>query len=313
MRSGGVVAVGVCLVVTLGCSDAATDRSGPAAIRRYVSALQAGDFDAAMAERCASAQVPSTDEGSKEQFLAQVRQVQGAAGGELRVHDIVEVQPVRLATAQGVPYEHEFRVRLATATGVSGALAVGTVTENGAAKVCGWSVEESFAVREQLAAETFTANTAHVGDVRGLVEHVATEIDGDIQDSNRLTAQSDFAGVEGWTSGWTTASYGGGRITVVRYDNAEAALGHATAIIDQFAPDATTTFTLSGLPDARVLRYTGLAWTGVQTADIAGQIDVAVAVYDDVVVWMTASGLDPNDDHSKLNAIAEAVRSAIGQ
>lgn len=289
------------------------DGSGAGAIRRYVSALQLGDFGAAMAERCASAQVPSTDKNTKESFLAQVRQVKAAAGGELRAYDIIEVHPVRLGNAQGVPYEHEFRARLATATGPSDALHIGTVTENGAPKMCGWSVEESFDVRDQLANETIAGSNVHVDDVRSVVEQVATGVGGDIQDSSAMTRRSDFAGIEGWSSGWRTGSYGGGRITVIRYDNAEASLSHAKAIIDHFAPDATTTFTMSELPDAQALRYSGLAWTGVQTADLAGQIDVAVAVYDDVVVWMTASGLDPEENHSKLNVIAETVHSIVGQ
>lgn len=266
-----------------------------------------------MAERCASAQVPSSDKDAKESFLSDVRRVKAAAGGELTVYDIIEVHPVRLGNPQGVPYEHEYRVRLATSTGPSDALEVGTVTENGAPKMCSWSVEESFEVRDQLATETIMASAVHVDDVRSVVEQVATGVGGDIQDSSAMTVQSDFAGVEGWSSGWRTGSYGGGRITVIRYDNADAALSHAKAIIDQVAPDATTTFTMPELPDAQALRYTGLAWTGIQTADLAGQIDVAVVVYDDVVVWMTASGLDPSEDHSKLIAIAEAVHSIVGQ
>ena len=303
MRRGwATVVAGLLAFSTAACSGDAKDPSPADVVRRYVGVLQAGDFAEAMALRCADARV---DPGQSGEFLADVARLRSDAGGELRVHDVNEAERVRLGDSDGTSFEHEFLLRLATKQGVSSVLHVGTTTEVGQPKVCGWSVDESFAIRDELAAVAPVAGPDLVTDVRGLVETVAASAGGTVLDDLE-TKGGDGSGLEGWTAGWQTGSFGGGRATVVRYPSSEQALRQAANIIAGFAPDATALFAGASMPGGMGLRYTGHAWTGVQPADLGSQIDLALAVYDDTIVWLTVSALDPSENHSKLLALVDA-------
>jgi hypothetical protein len=311
VRKGGKAAmIAVLALLPTGCSDSVKDDSPAGVIRQYLAALEAADFDGAMALRCTASQVDPT---LKPLFLADVARIRTDAGGELRVQDLNELQPVRLVDHRnGAAYQHEFRLRLRVGHEASSPIHVGTVIEGGLPKVCGWSVEESFAVRDQLATETLAANPLHVDDFRDLVKKATAAMRGTVLD-DASTKGSDGSGLEGWTAGWRTGSYGGGRLTIVRYDTPDSALTHANDIINGLAADSTSTFAVSSLPNGQALRYTGLAWTGVQPSDLGTQIDTAVTVYDDAVVWMTASGLEPGESHSKLTAFAEEVLALLNR
>ncbi|HEY7626587.1 MAG TPA: hypothetical protein VH761_05945 [Ilumatobacteraceae bacterium] len=65
------------------------------------------------------------------------------------------------------------------------------------------------------------------------------------------------------------------------------------------------------MPSAIGLRYAGYAWTWMQPADVGPQIDVAVVVYDTVVVVINLTGLEPTDDHSALVKVSDAVLARI--
>lgn len=299
--------IGVIAASLGACSGGVKDSSSADVVRRYVGALQAGDFEKAMALRCAEVRV---DPAQSDAFLADVALLRTAAGGELRVHDVDEVDTVRLGDNDGTPFDHELLLRLATTHGVSSVLHVGTKTEGGQPTVCGWSVDESFAIRDELASITPSAGATRVTDVRGLVAAVAASAGGTVLD-DLDTKGDDGSGLEGWTSGWQTGTFGGGRATVVRYASSTEALRQAANVIARFAPDAGELFPVTAMPDGMGLRYTGHSWTGVQPADLGSQIDLAIAVYDDAVVWLTASALDPSEDHSKVLALAEAASAYL--
>ena len=301
----GVIGV---IALSLGaCAEAAKGPSPAEVVRRYVGALQAGDFDKAMALRCADARIDPTQ---SESFLADVARLRTDAGGELRVYDVDEADTVRIGDSDGTPFEHELLLRLATKQGASSVLHVGTKTEGGQPKVCGWSVDESFAIREELATITPAAGSTPVPDVRGLVVAAAASSGGTVVD-DQDTKGDDGSALEGWTSGWQTGNFGGGRATVLRYASSTEALRQAADVIARFAPDAGEMFQVTAMPDGMGLRYTGHAWTGVQPADLGLQIDLAIAVYDDTVVWLTASALDPSEDHSKVLALADAASAYV--
>ena len=60
------------------------------------------------------------------------------------------------------------------------------------------------------------------------------------------------------------------------------------------------------MPEAIGVRYAGYAWTWMQPANLGPQVDAAVVVYDNVVVTMNVTGLEPTDDHSALVKVSEA-------
>jgi len=278
-------------------------------IRSYVDALDAGDVDAAMALRCAKARI---DDTSSAQFLAEVKRLRSAAGGHLRVANLRE-RPVRLSTASGgVIGEHEYSLRLRVAGGSSTAIDLTTVTEDGKPRVCGWSIAESFGLRDRLSTMSVTPLAAHVSEVKAVATGVTSELHLDVVDDGP-TMGTNHEGVEGWTSAWRTGSFGGGRINVIRYESEESATKYAVDVLNTYAADSSSIFTPETLPTAIGLRYTGSAWTAIQPADLGPQIDVAVVVYDDVLVWMTASALDPKDDHSVIENLSKTVATILVQ
>jgi hypothetical protein len=291
----------------VGCSSGSTADSAESVVRRHVEALDAGDFTGAMSLRCSGAHV---DSDRKDQFLAEVDRLRTAAGGRLRIADIREVRPVRLLGDAGSPMEQEFEVRLQVAGATSGPLVIATETERGEPRVCGWTVPESFAVQVELDGVEVVPIAASVADVKAVVTEATSMLGVDVADDVASKGLGQ-GGVEGWTSGWQTGDYGGGRITVVRYASSDAAVQQAWDVIDLFAPDSVALFTVPSTPTGIGMRYRLSAWTGVQPGDLGPQIDVAVAVYDDVLVWITASALDPSDDHSEVRNIAAAVSGLI--
>ena len=61
------------------------------------------------------------------------------------------------------------------------------------------------------------------------------------------------------------------------------------------------------MPKAIGLRQVASAWTWLQPADLGDQVDLVVAVYDDVVVWIAASPLSADGDHALVNSVAEDI------
>jgi hypothetical protein len=116
----------------------------------------------------------------------------------------------------------------------------------------------------------------------------------------------DNLGLDGWTTGWSTG-HAGGRITAIRYRDRQQAVDAAWRTLSKYGRDATSTSSLSSIPEAIGVRYAGYTWTWMQPADLGPQIDAAVVAYDNVVVTMNVTGLDPTDDHSALVKVSEAV------
>lgn len=257
----------------MGCTTGAAVNPQESAIRRYVDALDIGNYDGAMALRCATSRV---DISAKDQFLAEVGRLKTAAGGHLRVSDLHELHPVRLQASNGKLGEHQFQLRLRVPGGTSAVLDMVTTTEDGHQEVCGWSVDESFALRDRLSAVSVFAVSAHVADVKALATGVTSALAVVVVD-DAATKGTFGDGVEGWTSAWRTGSFGGGRINVVRYKSSNLAIQHANEVLQRYAPNSSHMFSLSAISSAVGLRYTASAWTGLQPADVGPQIDVAVA------------------------------------
>jgi hypothetical protein len=70
-------------------------------------------------------------------------------------------------------------------------------------------------------------------------------------------------------------------------------------------------FSLPVMPEAGGVRSAGYASTWLHPSKFGPQIDVAVVVYQDVVITMAITGVEPQDDHSELGKVGAAVVAHI--
>ena len=300
-RRRWVIVASLAFVAIGGCS-AGADVSAPSVLVRYVDALNAADFDAAMAARCSLSQVAVADQ---ELFIDQLDQLKRDAGGRLKLADVSEVADRRLRVTENTPVEHEFRFRIELPTGESTPIHVGTIRQGGADKLCAVAAEETFAVNDGLSVASLQVNPRELHDTRAASSSAVRSLGLTIVEDQKYLGR-DKLGLDGWTTGWSTG-HAGGRITAVRYRDRLQAVDEAWRTLSKYGGEASSTFSLSSMPEAIGVRYAGYAWTWMQPADLGPQVDAAVVVCDNVVVTMNVTGLEPTDDHSALVKVSEAV------
>ena len=194
--------------VAIGGCSAGPDVSAQPVLVRYVDALNAADFEAAMAARCASSQVAVVDQ---ELFMDQLAQLERDAGGQLKLTDLNEVAHRRLKVSEDVLVEHEFRFRIELATGESTPVQVGTIRHGGADKLCAVAAEETFAVSDELSVISLQVNPREVNDTRAASSSAVKSLGFTIVEDQKYLGR-DKLGLDGWTTGWS-AGHAGGRIT----------------------------------------------------------------------------------------------------
>jgi hypothetical protein len=259
-----------------------------------------------MALRCRDAQVGT---GDSAQFLNELHRLGQSASVPFAVVDAHEVAGGELLASNGASPRREIRFRLRTKAGSSQPIHVVTVIEGGKELLCGYSVEESFAVRDRLAETPIAANPAHIEDLQAAVEHAEQRFTGSVANA-RPAGQPEGTServVEGWGTFWRTGDFVGVTVDLYRFGNMTSAKKAAADLLNRRAPDGTTIFEVATMPKGVGLRHVASAWTWLQPADLGDQIDLVVAVYDDVVVWIAASPLSVNDDHARVNSVAGAI------
>lgn len=301
-RRAGLICLAASLVAA--CADTPSRSPQEQLLRQYVALLATGDTQAAVDMRCAAAAVAP----DKVALLAQeVDKIRESTGGALGVSKVTEVKPVTLGSLYGKAGDHELEFQLHVDGGSSSALRVAIVSEGGGLKLCGWSIAESDVLLDQLVSAPLNAIDRHIDDLQG----VATEAAQALRVEPTASEQVTVDGIDGWTVAWARPPFGGGRITMIRYGSAAQALVAARQRVVATAPDAFEIFTSPAFPGGVGDRNGGSLWTGVQPARLGWQIDNLVAVFDDVVIRITITGLEPDDDHSRLEAVATALAASL--
>ena len=134
----------------------------------YVEHVNAKDVDGAMELRCSDGRVETAD---WEQLLNEIGRLEASAGQPFEVVDLAEVHDARLLPIAGKPLR-EIRFRLHTQDGNSRPIHVVTVIEDGRERLCGYSVEESFHVRDRLGRTTIESGEGRIADLQSTVEAV---------------------------------------------------------------------------------------------------------------------------------------------
>ena len=297
--------MGLLSLPLMGCSGS-DSKPKFAVVERYVALLGGGDFEAAMALRCSDSQVSS---GNSAQFLNELDRLGQSAGAALEVVDAQEVTAGKLLALNGAIPHREIRFRLRKKDGSSQPIHVVTVMSDGKELLCGYSVEESFALRDRLGEIAIEADPTHIADVQGVIEHAEKSFTNSI--ANAVPGgQPDGVSeqvVESWGTFWSTGDFGGVTVDAYRFADTTSAKKAAAELLNHPAPDGTTTFEVPAMPKAIGLRFLASAWTWLQPADLGDQIDLLVAVYDDVVVWIAASPLLVDSDHTLVNSVARTI------
>ena len=303
--AGAGLAVTLLSLPLMGCSGS-DNKPTFAVVERYVALLGGGDFEGAMALRCSDAQVGA---GDSAQFLNELDRLGKSAGVPLEVVDAEEVADGKLLASNGATPHREIRFRLRTKAGSSQPIHVVTVINDGKELLCGYSVEESFALRDRLAETPIEANPTHIEDLQGVIEHAEKSFTNSIANAGPA-GQPDGTGEqveEAWGTFWRTGDFGGVTVDAYRFADTTSAKKAAADLLNRRAPDGTTTFEVLAMPKAIGLRQVASAWTWLQPADLGDQVDLVVAVYDDVVVWIAASPLSADGDHALVNSVAEDI------
>jgi hypothetical protein len=273
---------------------------------RYVRALQAGDVDAAMRERCAAARIEPT---RKKLFADQTRELL-AATGPLTVEVSV---PGRVKVA---PFGHndkaiDFDYRV-TADGHSTTLHGAALEQDGAMRLCGYAQQD---------VDRFTAEFTNVGSSGTSPHHAMVDLlPTEVPDSYGPSADEDVplkpdsppGRVESASRVWHRGSYGGARVSAFRYETPDLAARAFHTFMSRVVADTTATFTLPGRPGVVGVRYAGVAWTWIQPPDVGSQIDATYALMGDTVLTAVVSALEPGDDHHDVIAFTEAALALVG-
>ncbi len=303
LRSVGAFAcIGVFVASLTGCSDSA-DQPQFAVLERYVELLGAGNFDGANALRCNDARV---DARAKEQFLNEVTRFESSAGVPLAVVDIEVLDDPKLRPINGEARKRELQFRLQTTEGTSEPVRVVTVMEGAKEVLCGYANEASFAVRDLVASATVSSVSQPVADpkrVLGVVGELHATSPVTVDEVPRPAGITPEL-VEAWGTSWKKGEFGGARINAYRFADVASAKTAAAEFLARRSVDGTATFTVPSMPHATGLRHVASAWTWLQPAGLGDHADLVVAVYDDVLVWISTSPVPAADDHAWVNSIA---------
>ncbi len=307
MRGARVLAVGISLVGLSCCSTDGSTRSGQLSniqttMDRYLSALKAGDFSAAMTQRCHGATVADAQRELFLQQAADLTHVDGVESIKVVPASAVHIIPIDRA---GVATPFDYEVMTATGSHLLHGVAV---FQDGRETLCGYGQEhvDSFAA-------TITAPESTGGDAGRLADLMPSRPpDGmhQVQDgASTVTDSSTADRLESWTRAWARNGFGGVRVTANRFASVADARRSATEAIGKLVGDAVGQFSIAGGSGAVGVRYAAEAWTWVQPADVGPMCDSVHLIYDDMVVVIAACGLRPTDSHAVVEQLVDQVNS----
>ena len=254
-----------------------------AALGSYVAAISSGELDTALALRCDDAQ-PSAE--GLERFALEAGQLVGELGP-------LEVQYVEPAVSQGVDV-----VRF-TLRGHDGWLEVhATMAPEGAVQLCGFRPTASYLVEGALVAAPDLGTTAATpeallpAEVAGLEQLGSEPVESEQMESMSDPESALRGSDERWSASWADPTYGGLRVDVARFSDADLAAAAAERLLAERALDGVSTFD-AGLGTSTGVRALAMAWLWVQPPSVAPYLDSTVLRFGDTVVVVGASGMDP--------------------
>lgn len=277
-------------------APSAASSTAMAAVLQYLDALSKGDAASADALRCSQGRVP---EASLSQLETAVAPLRAAVGGTFTATSLQVVEPITLASLSGDKPDAQVAFGLATDTGSSSLVAVAVVTEDGQPRLCGSMQEGAPGVMNSVDAAEFTPVLAQVPNLS--VGIPAEPIPGAKQLEDRaMTDLSSVPGAsEGHTRAWGLPDGSGLRITALRAENFEGAIGLARASLGASGLDAAEF--MADLPSGfKGVSEVADSWTWIHPASMGARNDVAAGVVNDVAFVVAVSGPAAGGTHQSL-------------
>lgn len=296
-----VVLLGMALAACAGQTRGASVDAARDSLSRYATAVAAGDFEEAMAERCTAARVPDSE---KSLFMSQAKRMSEALG-PLSVASVRKVDPPSgLRPVANLPGLVEVSFRLSVhGTPVGTDLVTVLVEEHGKPKLCGFATEAAAQLHASLSAWNGDMGPT-AREPRGLMPPSPVgyrEVEDGVSTTRKPGVMSD------WSRAWQVGDYGGARVTAWKYESAAQASGGAATLLDGVASDGVEKFDVPGLPGAVGIRYLGYAWLWVQPSTEGPYIDEVVMKFGDSVTIVTVSNLPTGSGHDVVASLAADV------
>ena len=271
-----------------------------ATLTRYFAALTAGDFQAAMNERCAAARVPDEEE---DLFLSQTESLlEMGAMTAVEVSDKPGVQVLPLqASTDPIPFDY------AVISERSDWLHGVAITQDGAVKLCGYAQPDFDRMTDEL-----TIAVPSDGDLtQTLVDLIPKNGPDGYQQVEDRAVSKDATSPAGWQESWTRVwqhpTFGGVRVTATRFDATASASTALSASLAKIAGDATATFTIAGIGNAIGVRYSAAAWTWLQPPNVGYQGDRVQMLFGNTLITIEATGLAPDEPHQIVTDLAISI------
>lgn len=271
-------------------------------LTRYFAALTAGDFQAAMNERCTAARAP---ENEKDLFVSQVQrllEMGGMTGVEVSGTPGLEVLPIQAST-DPIPFDYAIISGSERSDWLHGV----AITQDGAVRLCGYAQPGVDRMTDE-----FEAAVPSGGEVmQTLVDLIPRKgPEGHAQVEDRAVskgANSPAGWQESWTRAWQHPTFGGVRVTATRFDAAASASTALSASLAELAGDATATFTVAGIDNAIGVRYSSAAWTWLQPPNVGYQGDRVQMLFGNTLITIEATGLAPDAPHQVVTDLAISI------
>jgi hypothetical protein len=304
------VAMASLVVLLFGACSDDTSGGGVEAERqvltRYVAAVAAGNFEAAMSQRCTAARL---NEGEKSSFLSQAARLADAVG-PISVASVRKADPpTGLRPVDSLPNPIEISYRLsARGSPIAGELHTVVVQEDGSPRLCGVSTETT---GEEHA--PFSRTGGDLGfSTRNLQEMIPPTPGAGYRQVEDAAGTLTKPGLQAsWSRAWQFENYGGARVTVEKYETTEQAANSASELLYKNAGDGIEAFEVPGLAEAVGVRYLEYAWLWVQPPTKGPFFDRVVMRLGDRVVSASVANLPTGSSHEVAAGLAtDIVRAA---
>lgn len=273
-----------------------------ATLTRYFAALTAGDFQAAMNERCAAARVP---EDQRDLFLSQTEGL--LEMGEMTAVEVsdkpgLQVLPIEAST-DPIPFDYAVISGSKRSDWLHGV----AITQDGAVKLCGYAQPDIDRITDELknavpSGGDLTQTPVDLIPKNGPDGYEQVE---DRAVSKGVTTPAGWQ--ESWTRVWQHPTFGGVRVTATRFDTTASASTALSASLAKIAGDATSTFTIDGIDNAIGVRYSAVAWTWLQPPNIGYQGDRVQMLFGNTLITIEATGLTPDEPHQVVTDLAISI------
>jgi len=279
-------------------------------LEAYLGALRDGDFVGAMAHRCRAARVSADNRELFVQQSVELLQMAPVTGVTVSVPGSLVVAPAGGADpATAIQFDYSLRH-----AGPAGAPLHGVaVVEDGELRFCGYAQPAVDRIRRELDVAVVAGPSPAAVPHDLMPDAVSADYRQASDGENPLQADAPPGRIDSWTRSWAHGGFGGVRVTATRYGTPAQAAHAWKAALDRYASDVTETFPIAGLPAARGIRYSAVAWTWMQPPGAGFQIDGSFELRGNTVISTLASALRADDGHDAVEAFARAADAVAGR